>query len=378
MNSRERVLAAVQGQEVFPVPVDLFENGLYPSGAAALRKKLNLPGDDFFEDILRALGADFRWATAPYAGPPLSTEGAPQGITVDYPNRRIERNIWGTWDGVDTFTGTLERPLADAETVAEIDAYPWPSPDVFDFSRVYWINDPDGYSEPVEQWSARHADYARIIGCWNPAFSRIMDLCGFERGLMNIASRPDLIEAMMAHISEFYVEFYTRLARAARGRAEFLGFGDDFGQQDGMILSPAKWRRYFLPVWKRLFAIAHENSLKPLMHMCGSIRPILGDLVDAGLVIYQVAQFTARNMDMVELKREFGNHLTFYGGVDTQRVMPLGTPEEVRREVRKRIDVMARGGRFVVSSMHYLMDDVPTDNIVAMYDEARSYRPPWA
>ena len=206
----------------------------------------------------------------------------------------------------------------------------------------------------------------------------VMDLCGFEQGLMHIASRPDLIEAMVAKISEFYEEFYRRLARSARGHAEFLGFGDDFAQQDGMLISPAKWRRFFLPVWKRLFAIAHDNDLQPLMHMCGSIRPILGDLIDAGLTVYQVAQFTAKNMEAADLKREFGQHLTFYGGVDTQWTMPFGSPEAVRREVRERIDVMARGGRYVLSSMHYLMDDVPIDNILAMYAEARDYRPPWS
>jgi uroporphyrinogen decarboxylase len=205
----------------------------------------------------------------------------------------------------------------------------------------------------------------------------VMELYGMDTGLLNLALRPDLIHATVAKIGEYLEEYYERLAESASGYVDFLGFGDDFAGQNGMLLSPDKWREYFLPLWRRLFAIAYRYNLIPMMHMCGGISPVLGDLIDAGLGVCEVMQVTARGMDPVELKREFGQHVAFYGGMDTQQTLPFGTVDDVRREVRERIEVMARGGRYVLSSMHFLMDIIPVENVVAMYDEARTYEPAW-
>lgn len=141
-----------------------------------------------------------------------------------------------------------------------------------------------------------------------------------------------------------------------------------------MLVAPNKWREYFLPLWKRLFAIAHEHGMRVGLHSCGAVRPVLSDLIDAGLDILQVVQVTAVGMDAAELKREFGRHLAFYGGMDTQHILPQGSPADVRREVRRLIDILGTDGRFILASMHFLMDDVPVENVLAMYDEARTYR----
>lgn len=374
MNARDRVLAAVAGKEVWPVPVDVFENGLYPRLDAALREHLGLVDADY-EQLLRTLGAELRWAYPSYTGPQL--EEAPFACSFSYPARGVSRNIWGTWDGPETYADLYARPFRSTESVADVEAHDWPNPDWFDYENLSYFTHRWEDSPAIAQWSARNADYARIIGGWNPVFARMMDMCGFEQGLINIASRPDLTQAIVAKISEFYEEFYTRLAAAAEGHADFLGFGDDFADQRGLLLSPAAWRRYFLPVWKRLFAIAHAHGLKPFMHMCGAVRPVLGDLIDAGLVVYEVLQVTARGMDPAELKREYGNHLTFYGGMNTQQTLPYGRPDDVRREVQQRVEVLARNGRYILASMHFLMNDVPVENVLAMYDEARTYRPTW-
>ena len=202
-----------------------------------------------------------------------------------------------------------------------------------------------------------------------------MDICGMQRGLFLMGARPDLIHAMVGHIGEFLEEYYRRIAQAGRGYIDFLAFGDDFASQSGMMINPDHWRDYFLPLWKRLFAIAHDHDMKALMHSCGSIRPVLGDLIDAGLDVFDVVQVTAQGMEPEGLKRDFGAHVTFYGGVDTQHVLPMGTPDQVRQEVRRLIDTLGRGGRYILASMHLLMDDVPFENVLAMYDEARSYIP---
>ena len=376
MLPRERVLAATSGYEVLPVPMDVFENGIYPQLEVGLREHFGLE-KAHFSDLLVALGADLRWGTPIYVGPELE-QAAYEG-EVAFPFKRIIRNIWGTWEGFATYSDLLERPLAEAHTIADVEAHKWPDPVWFDYDRMTWIMYPEDESLSMPEWAEANADFARIAGDgWSPLFSRVMDLCGFEEGLLKISTEPAVVSAIVNKVGEFYEGYYTHLAKSARGYADFISFGDDFAHQGGMILSPDHWRKFFLPVWKRLFAIAHENDLKPMMHMCGSVRPVLGDLIDAGLEVFEVMQVTAAGMDPVELKREFGQHLTFYGGINTQETLPYGTSEDVRQEVRERIEVMAKGGRYILASMHFLMDEVPPENVLAMYDEARAYVPTWA
>lgn len=370
MKPRERVLAAMDGETVFPVPIDVFENAFYPKPRAGLVRHFGLREDDD-EGLLRNLGACLRYARPLYIGP-LPEEDPTRKPA--WPLKSVYRNIWGTWDGPETYYDGFDRPLRQAETVADIDRHHWPDPDWFDYDRVGWLWDTPEAFGPVAQWAARNSDYMRHGGGWNPVFSRVMDMFGMETGLMNLAARPDLIQATVAHIGEFLEEFYLRLARAGQGHYDIMGFGDDFASQQSMMCTPSKWREYFLPLWKRLFAIAHEHGMKVGMHSCGSVRPVLGDLIDAGLDILEVVQITAVGMDAKELKREFGRHLAFYGGMDTQHILPLGSPADVRSEVRRLIDTLGKDGRYIMASMHFLMDDVPAGNIVAMYDEAAKYR----
>ena len=372
---RDRLLAAVRGEEVLPIPVDVMENLIYPKLEVALCKRLGLKEVDR-EGVLRALGAYTRWGMPLYIGPPL--EEAPIQPAEVFPYKKATRSIWGTWSGIQTYSDAFDRPLSAVETVAEVEAYAWPNPDWFDCERIGWFLDAADEYLPVAQWAARHSDYVRVVGHFDPIFSRIMDLCGMERGLLLMAARPDLVHAMVAHIADFLAERYRRMADAGRGHIDFLMFGDDFAGQQGMLISPERWREYFLPVWRRLFAIAHEHGMKAQFHSCGAVRPVLGDLIDAGLDIFEVVQVTAVGMDPAALKREFGAHLTFYGGMDTQQILPYGTPEDVRREVRRLVDILGRGGRYLLSSMHVLMEDVPVENVLAMYSEAHSYIPHWA
>jgi uroporphyrinogen decarboxylase len=169
--------------------------------------------------------------------------------------------------------------------------------------------------------------------------------------------------------------FYLQLAENCRGIADFIGFGDDFASQQSMLIDPKKWREIFLPQWRRLYAIAHGQGFKVIMHSCGAVRPVLRDLIEAGIDVLQVMQINASGMDPAELKKEFGNSISFYGGVDTQELLPHGTPARVRQEVRRLIDIVGKGGRYILSSWHFLMDDVPVDNALALYDEARLYHP---
>jgi uroporphyrinogen decarboxylase len=372
MTPRDRVLAALNKSEVYPVAVDVFENGMWPQLEASLSQHFGLAADDH-ERLLDALGSCVRWAMPRYIGPPLETyPGAAEPV---YPARRIYRNIWGTWEGLETYSEVLYRPLRYAQSVSDVHAHKWPDPDRFDYQRVGWFWHTPETAEPVAVWSARHSEYGRLIGVWNPVFSRVMDLFGMEAGLVNLAARPDLIDATVGHIGDYLIEHNRRMARAARGLFDIHAHGDDFGGQNGMLLSPDMWRKYFLPLWRKIFDISHQNGLKAQLHSCGSIRPVIPDLIDAGLDILEVVQITAQDMDPVELKREFGRDLTFYGAFDTLHILPYGSPVEVRREARRLIDIFSKDGGYILSTTHFMFDEVPPENVLALYDEAGSYRP---
>jgi len=368
---RERVLAAMNGEELYPIPVDLYENGVHWELRSSLLRHFGLAEDDN-EGLLKALNACIRWAMPLYVGPPL--EEVPSGIPI-YPSRKVRKDIWGTYgESVASYYDGIPRPLRSAETVAEVDAYPWPDPDWFDYDRLGWLLDPPEAYMPVAEWAGRYSDYARLAGGWSPIFSRAMDLFGMETGLLHVASRPELIEAASARNADFLEEYYRRLARVGRGHFEIMAWGDDIASQRGLLLSPAKWRKWFLPIWKRLFAIAHENGMKVAFHSCGSVRVVLPDLIDIGLDIFENVQVNAVGMDAAELKREFGQYLTFYGGMEIQEVLPKGSTDDVRREVRRLIGILGENGRYIFTTAHYLMDDVPMGNALAMYDEAVKYR----
>ena len=369
---RQRFLAATGGEEVYPVPVDVTTNLIHPELESKIIEQLNAEDR---ESLFGILGAHLRWGNVSYVGPPL--EKATVQPHDPWPNKHAYRNIWGAYSGLNTYSDDfVERPLRDAQTVRDVERHPWPDPDLFDYTMVVpnlWYG--TGRSLPLAQWAVDNADYARIVGGYEPIFGRICDLCGIEEALVKTASEPDLVRAMVAHITDFLEAWYRGIGEAGQGYVDVLAYGDDFAGQTGTLLSPRKWREYFKDSWARLFAVAHEYGMKAQFHSCGGIRPVIADLIDAGLDVLEVVQIRARGMDPLELKREFGADLTFYGTVDVQDVLPNYAPQAVRAEVRRLVDVFGPGGRYVLTSSHLLLPDVPPENVIALYDEANSYVP---
>jgi len=377
MNQRERALSAINGYEVFPIPVDVFENGIHWELEKQLKKHFKLAESDY-EGLLRSLNAHIRFGMPLYIGQPLEEIDIPEE-ELSYPNKSFHKNIWGAWEGLGTFSSgqaikNLQRPLESARTVDDIKINSWPNPDWFDYERIGWMQDEADQYTPIAQWAIHNNEFARSVGDWCPIFSRIMELFGMETGLINIVARPDLIRAAINYICEFYEEYYRRLAQTCHDYADILYYGDDFASQQGLLLNPQMWREYFLPCWERLFAIAHDHGMRSMMHMCGGVREVLGDLIDVGLDIYDVVQLNAKGNDPEELKREFGADITFYGGMDTQKILPYGTPKEIRYAVRQLVDTFGKGGGFILTSSHFMMDDVPIENVLAFYEEAQEYK----
>lgn len=371
MNLRQRFLDAVEGREVFPVPTDVMENYFYPNVEGRLMEMLGVSDR---QALLRELNAHARWANPKYIGPPF--EKAPVQPESSFPAKYAYKNIWGSYSGLNAYSDDLVlRPLAEASSVADVERHRWPDTSVFDFNQVAPpLSESEDYI-PLSQWAKKNGAYARMLGGYEPIFGRLCDLIGIEKTMMNMVLHPDMFRAAVEHITDFLENYYEGMAQAGEGLIDVLIFGDDFASQNGMMFNPRQWREFFTDSWKRLFAVAHRHGMKAMFHSCGGVRPVIGDLIDCGMDIFQVVQLKARDMDPLELKSEFGSDLTFYGTVDVQDVLPHYSPEEVREEVRRLIDIFGKGGRYILTSSHIVTEDIPAANIIAMFEEAALHNP---
>ncbi|MBI2940464.1 MAG: hypothetical protein HYY04_08505 [Chloroflexi bacterium] len=344
---KNRVLAALRHEETDRVPLDI-THGLSTDAEVRLRRHFATD----MEGINFALGRDLRWIRPIYLRPPE----APSGANVNWFGGQVEAYLTYA-DGIGV------HPLQNVETVAEVERYPWPSAAWFDYSVLPAL-------------AAQYSAYAIVAPAdWNPTFSRICELCGIEHAMQLLLWEPAIVEAMVAHISEFQMEYARRTLDAAPGLIDIMFNGDDVAGQNGLLFRPDLWRRYFKPSLARLFSVGKERGLHVMFHSCGAVREIIPDLLDIGLDVLNPTQVGAAGMDPEKLKAEFGHRLSFHGGVDTQYTLPFGATEEVRAEVRERIDVLGRKGGYILGAAHTILDEVPTANVLAMYDEARRYRP---
>jgi uroporphyrinogen decarboxylase len=185
---------------------------------------------------------------------------------------------------------------------------------------------------------------------------------------------PLLMEAAIKKIEEFTLEFTRRSLEATRGLVDILFYGDDFATQKGIMLSTEHWRRFLKPTYQKVFALAKNYSVKTWFHSCGQFIPVLGDLVDIGMDVWETVQVHLEGNEPKMLKRNYGKHLTFFGAISTQTTLPRGTPDDVRAEVCERIRILGEGGGYICGADHGIMPDVPIENVEAMLDEARRFR----
>jgi hypothetical protein len=198
-----------------------------------------------------------------------------------------------------------------------------------------------------------------------------------EEWYVSLVMRPDYIKSIFEYQANVAIENLKRLYAAVGNRISVIQTnGTDFGTQNGPFCSPEQYRELFLPYQKRVNGWIHANTnWKTFMHSCGSIMPLLDLIVEAEFDILNPVQCSAQNMDAQELKKRYGKALTFWGGgVDTQKTLPFGTPQQVREEVKRRIDVFAPGGGFVFNTIHNVQAKTPIENLLAMFEVLNAYR----
>ena len=281
------------------------------------------------EHLLRTIGDDFRWAGT---------------------------FTWNHTEGRQPF----EMPGADpanCETVADVEALPWPDPQYIDVSNTRTV------CEQV-------ADCAIMGGSWAPFFHQVGWLIGQEEYFVKMFTHPAVIEAITERILDFHIAANQKVFGAAGDLIDFYFFGNDFGTQRGLFIGRELFGKFILPGIRRLVAHAHSFGLHVWLHSCGSVREIIPDLIDAGIVALHPVQVSAAGMAPEELGREYGQKLLFVGGIDVHQLLRRGTPDEVRKAVRHNRCYL--GPAYAVSPSHEaVLPDVPVENLAAMFDAAK-------
>jgi uroporphyrinogen decarboxylase len=352
MNSRERVLAAASRQRTDRPPTSLRCTG---EAWEALRRHLDVATND---DVLDALDVDLRWVKLPFVGPPERSAVRFESEGADYwgcPIRKVGNEFGSYYEYYDF-------PLAEAKSVEEVDNHAWPSLDWWDYSAV---------AEAVRTANRREPRaIAFFAGC---AFEMSWYLRGFEAFLMDLHERPEIPAAICRHVETYSREMTLRVLEAAESGIDVIVSGGDVGTERGMLLSPTVWRERVKPFSRGLVAPFRAMGLKTFYHSCGSILPVIDDLIEMGVDILDPIQVSAAGMDPEVISEKWGERLSFHGAIDV-RFLARATPLEVYRETRRMIGILGRHGGYIVSPSHRVQGDTPAENVVAIYDAVRDYR----
>ena len=349
MTSRERVLAAFNHVEGDRVPVWC---GASPE---FLNKAKHHLGIEHTESLLVRFGDDFRRVYARYAGPqefhPLLNLSP--GSTL--------RTMFGVEHRGLGYGQPVNHPLADA-TLAQVHGYSWPDP--------AWL-DVSGIRPRALKYEGQ---YAILGGDWSPFWHDAIDLLGMETLSIKMYDEPEMVDAVMGHIVDYYVSVSQCIFDAASDVIDIFFIGNDLGSQAGPLLGENLFRRFVLPHLKRLIDLGHDYGLKVMMHCCGGFAPLIPAMIAVGLDGLQALQPSARGMEPASLKAAFGDKIVFNGCIDSHHVLIKGTPDLVRAVTRQTLDVMKPGGGYILSASHdYILEETPVENVLAMFDTAREY-----
>lgn len=234
-----------------------------------------------------------------------------------------------------------------------------------------WLNPDDFDYDSVKRFVDKHQDYALQIGWPGPfqVFSMVYD---FEIMFENLYEEPELMQAMLDKYCDRSLEMYERMFEAGEGQIDLLRTCDDYGSQSSLLFGPNLFEEFFAENTKRFTDLAHKNNAFFLQHSCGAIRPIIPNLIECGVDIIEPLQKVA-GLEPEGLKADFGDKVCFQGGIDTQHLLPEGTPEEVAEETRRFIKALNPGGGYILTASQYFQADTPVENVIAVYETRKEF-----
>ena len=379
MNHRERVMTALNHREPDRVPIDLgatIVSSIAKKTYIELRQHLGLPAVEIKtldyvqqlpyvdEALMQRFGVDFRMVQLPAATTSsvnIFEEGAHYAF-VDRWGSKLHMPKTGGF-----YFDWVDFPIREP-TMQALDSYRWPRPD----------------SPEVNAQLGREAkllyentDYAlvgsAVIG--GGIFEQPARVMGLQNFMMALVSEPAFADRLMEEITDLYIQSCDNYLDCVGPYIQVFTYWDDVAGQNGWLIRPELYRKMIKPKQKRLVeAIKRKTGAKLFYHSCGATSGLIPDLIEIGFDILNPVQVSARGMDTKALKAQFGRDIVFWGGgVDTQRVLPFGRPQDVVDEVKRRIDDLAPGGGFVFAAVHNIQALVPPENIVAAFDTALEY-----
>ena len=343
MTSRDRVLAAFAHRQPDRVPAWC---GASEEFWAKAKGELGL--DD--EGLRLRFGDDFRRVFARYTGPQV---GLAPGATSVTPFG-VQREGLG-------YGQPMSHPLAGA-TLGNVREYPWPDPAWMDVSQI---------RADAQRYQGK---YAILGGDWSPFWHDLIDLLGMENMYLKMYDEPLLVDAILECLVDYYAAVSRNVFDAAAEVIDVFFIGNDFGSQRGPLLGEEMFRRFMLPHLKRLVDLGHHYNLEVMMHCCGGFAELIPALIEIELDGVHAIQPCCRGMDLARLKADFGHKILLNGAIDSQHVLIDGTPQSVREQTRRVLQIMKPGGGYVAGASHdTILEETPVENVLAMFDAIREF-----
>ncbi len=354
MDSRERFITTINGGEPDRPPV--FAN-FTPQVAQKMSEYLGLPYEEPLDSLLSTrishtelllhLGNDAvgTASVAPHNAP-----------TITNPDGTLTNEYGMIFKPMGIYNEFYDYPLKNTLTEEDIENYPFPDPHA------------DGRYDDTDYKIKTYKNSYGVIGDLECAiFETAWYLTGLEKFFMDMMTQPPYLEKLLDKIMEIHTEMGREMIR--RG-ADMIWAGDDFGGQNGMLLDPVHFQAVFKPRMKYMFDEFRKVNpdIKIAWHTCGSVVPIIPDFIDIGLDILNPLQPLAKDMKPEFLKREYGKDLIFFGGICVQELIPHGMPQQIKDEVKRRAEILGKGGGYIIAPAHNIQDDTPVENVIAFFE----------
>jgi uroporphyrinogen decarboxylase len=412
MTSRQRLLAAIAHKEADRIPVDLGatpSSGISAIAYGQLKKHLGITtGHTDVYDVVQQLAQPEEIILDRYGidvvdlGRTFDTTDADWRQVTLFDGSAARYPAWfhpkptadGGWsafapDGIEIATQLKDMNFYDQTCFPWLDDYPADMAAELPpaMGKVLWaalVHSPWNHAADEGFWEKLRANALALRASSDRAIMVVIGCNLFEWGtflrridnfLMDLLAEPEQVERLLDALMEVHLRTLQKVCAAVGDVVDVCRFGDDLGTDTGPFMSPATYRSLFKPRHTKLCEFVHRNSsMHTFLHSCGSIHALLPDLIEAGFEIINPVQTACRDMEAEKLKRDFGKDVTFWGGgCDTREVLNHGSPQQVRDDVRRRIEVLSPGGGFVFNTIHNILPDVPPQNIEAMFDAVREY-----
>ncbi|MCL2665122.1 MAG: hypothetical protein FWE82_05870 [Defluviitaleaceae bacterium] len=306
------------------------------------------------EALMKLFGSDFRRVAINYGAPNII-----DGAFINGFGMRLKKA------DPHEYYETVSHPLEHAD-LNDLNEMALPDPDTPSF--YYGLRDK---AKDLHD----NSPYAIVADFGVPGFYETSQkLRGYENLACDMLLNREFLFGLYNRLLELQKRFYKNFLGEVGKYAHVVGYADDLGMQDRLQISPEMYRDILKPYHKKIFAFIREHTdAKIMLHCCGAIEPIIGDLADAGVDILNPMQTNAAGMDAAALKKKHGDKIIFWGGIDEQNLLPFGTREEIFCETKKMLDIMAGGG-YIIAPSHNIQADTPPENVTALFEAIRFHQ----